>query len=222
MPTRSGFRKRLDTLTEDTSAMCTLAGSVMQQATTALLRYDEFDSAAMRADLAELHMKHRGVERAALVTLACEAPVARDLRCVVSALHIASDADRMGELAAHVARTVERRRPDPVVTDTVAGHFEALGRIVVDLADAAAAMVSDGDTSRADGIRRTDESVDELHRRLFAVLMSRDWDGGVQRAVDLILLGRFYERFGDHATAIADRIVFRTTGVAPSREDTDC
>ena len=222
MTTRSAFRKRLYALTEETSAMCTLAGSVMAQATTALLRYDEFDSAAMQDDLTELHMKHRNVERSVLVTLACEAPVARDLRYVVSALHIASDADRMGELAAHVARTVHRRRPAPVVTESVAGYFEAMGRLVVDLADAAAAVVVDGDIDRADRIRQTDDSVDELHRRLFAVLMSRDWDGGVQQAVDLILLGRFYERFGDHATAIADWIEFRTTGNSPLRGDTAC
>lgn len=218
---RTEFHERLDALTTEASAMCALAASVMRHANTALLRTDEFDSAAMQSELSDLHARHRHLERSALVTLACEAPVASDLRFVVTALHIGADADRMGDLADHVARVVERRRPEPVVTDAVSGYFMKMGRNVVDLAEAAAGMVLDGDTTRADQIRETDEFVNELHRRLFAVLMSPDWDGGVQRAVDLILLGRFYERFGDHAKAVANRIVFRTTGISPLRSDTD-
>lgn len=217
---RSEFHERLDALTAEASAMCVLAGSVMRHANMALLRVDEFDSAAMRSELSVLHAKHRNLERTALVTLACEAPVASDLRRVVTALHVGADADRMGELANHVAQAVERRYPEPVVTDAVSGYFMKMGRLVVDLAGAAAAMVIDGDPARAGHIRETDEYVNELHRRLFAVLMSPDWDGGVQRAVDLILLGRFYERFGDHTKAIADRIVFRTTGISPLQADT--
>ena len=54
--------------------------------------------------------------------------------------------------------------------------------------------------------------MDDLHRHLFAMLMDQDWKHSVAAAVDVTLLGRYYERFADHAVEIARRVIFRATG----------
>lgn len=60
--------------------------------------------------------------------------------------------------------------------------------------------------------------MDELHRHLFTVLMDREWKHGVAAAVDVTLLGRFYERFADHAVEMGRRVIFEVTGEHPSHD----
>jgi phosphate transport system protein len=57
--------------------------------------------------------------------------------------------------------------------------------------------------------------MDDLHRHMFSVLMDHDWSHGVGPAVDITLLARFYERYADHAVAVARRIVYVVTGRMP-------
>ena len=60
--------------------------------------------------------------------------------------------------------------------------------------------------------------MDDLHRHLFTVMMNREWQHGVAATVDVTLLGRFYERFADHAVEIARRVIFQATGKRPADE----
>lgn len=209
---RTEFHQQLDSLNTQLARMCELAGAAMQRATAGLLTVDLEAAERVLSELEELTTLRRDVDKAALALLALQAPVASDLRAVVAAVHIAFDADRMGGLAAHVARIVRRRHPDPVLPNEVVGQFSEMGSLAVDLADDAAAVIADGDPVRASRIRDDDEAMNDMHRRLFATVMSPQWDHGVPAAIDLVLLGRFYERFADHAVAIAARVLFRSTG----------
>ncbi len=209
---RTEFHQQLDAINSDLARMCELAGEAMQHATVGLLTVD-LDAAERVLSELEVHSRmRRGVDKAALAVLARQAPVARDLRLVVAAVHITSDADRMGGLAAHVARIVRLRHPDPVLPNDVVGQFTEMGNLAVDLAEDAAAVIIDGDPVRASRIRDDDEAMNDMHRQLFTTVMSPEWSHGVPAAIDLVLLGRFYERFADHAVAIAARVLFRSTG----------
>jgi phosphate transport system protein len=75
------------------------------------------------------------------------------------------------------------------------------------------------DPEKAARIREEDDAMDDLHRHLFTVLMDREWKHGVAAAVDVTLLGRFYERFADHAVEVARRIIFQVTGKHPDEEE---
>ena len=97
----------------------------------------------------------------------------------------------------------------------VDGFFAEMGRIAVDLANGAKDVVVSRDPGQAAQIRNDDDAMDELHRHLFTVLMDRDWKHGVAAAVDVTLLGRFYERFADHAVEIGRRVIFEVTGEPP-------
>ncbi len=64
-------------------------------------------------------------------------------------------------------------------------------------------------------IEAEDDSMDALHRKLFTLLLSPNWTHGVEAAIDMTLLGRYYERYADHAVSVAQRVVFIVTGQHP-------
>lgn len=213
---RTEFHQRLDGLGTDLAQMCGRASTMMQSATEVLLA-DRADD-ELRIRLTELSALGAAVHDRAYGLLALQAPVARDLRTVVSALQIAADADRMGALATHIARSARRPDLDWAVPDEVRGLLTEMGSTAVGLADLARHAVETGDPSEAERICTGDARMDDLHRDLYRAVMARDWPHGPAVAAELALVGRFYERFADHAVEIARRIYFQVTG---SRLDED-
>ncbi|MGO8941001.1 MAG: phosphate signaling complex protein PhoU [Mycobacterium sp.] len=209
---RTAFQEQLDSLTETLSQMCGLAGLAMERATRALLQADLTVAETVIADHENLAQMQTDAEEAAFVLLALQAPVAADLRTVVGSMQNVADAERMGGLARHVAQVVRRRHPDHAVPTEVDGYFAEMGKIAVDLGNSAKDVVRSRDPERAAQISRDDEAMDELHQQLFTLLMETDWTHGVASAVDVALLGRFYERFADHAVEIGRRVIFQVTG----------
>jgi phosphate transport system protein len=209
---RTDFHRRLDHLASDLARMCALSGVEIERATHALLQVDLEAAEEVISGLAGITQLKNQVEQDAFLLLARQAPVASDLRAVVGALQTAADADRMGGLAAHIGKIVRRRHPAPVLPEEVNGYFAEMGELAVELAQGAREVLLSGDTLRAKQILQDDETMDTLHRHLFSVVMGADWCHGVAAAVDLVLLGRFYERFADHAVEIARRVIFQTTG----------
>jgi len=85
----------------------------------------------------------------------------------------------------------------------------------VDLGNSAQEVVLARDPEQAARISRDDDAMDDLHKHLFTVLMDKEWKHGMAAAVDVTLLGRFYERFADHAVETGRRVVFQVTGETP-------
>jgi phosphate transport system protein len=212
---RTEFHDRLESMKCDLGGMCDLAGQAIQHATRALLAVDLAAADSVVTDVSSIRQWNNRVEREALVLLARQAPVARDLRAVVASLHIAADIDRMGGLAAHVASTARRRHPASALPDEMKDRFAEMGRTAVELAGGASSIIASGDPVQATTIRSRDEAMNSLNRELFRAVTGSAWSHGVEAAVDVILLGRFYERFADHAVEIARRVIFRTDGAHP-------
>jgi phosphate transport system protein len=154
-------------------------------------------------------------EEHAYALLALQAPVATDLRTVLAAIHAAESLERMGDLALHVAKAARRRHPQPVLPEQVQPYFAEMGRVAVSLARQAEHVIQSQDVKLARALEDADDEMDDLHRHLFSVIMDREWPHGVAAAVDATLLGRFYERFADHAVSVAKRVVFVVTGRMP-------
>jgi phosphate transport system protein len=146
--------------------------------------------------------------------LALEQPVAGELREIVSLIQIMADAERMCALAVHVAKIARMRHPGHLLPAEVRAGFAEMGKVANAMGDSAnRALVShDPRTAR---LREEDEVMDNLHRQLLSVLLDPHWEHGVPAAVDLALLGRFYERFADHAVEVGRRVVFMVTGALP-------
>ena len=192
--------------------MCGSAGQAMETATQALLQADLVLAEQVITDHEVIVQKARKTEEEALTVLALQAPVAGDLRAVVSALKNIADVDRMAALALHVAKITRRRHPQHVLPEEVNGYFTEMGSIAVDMGSNVKQVVLTTDTHRAEQLADDDDDMDNLHRHLFSVLMDREWKHGVAAAVDITLLGRYYERFADHAVEIGRRVIFSATG----------
>jgi phosphate transport system protein len=214
---RTAYHEQLAALTAQLAEMCGLAGLAMERATQALLRADLALAEQVITDHEQITKMSTAAQETAVTLLALQAPVAGELRAVVSSLHIVASVDRMGDLALHVAKIARRRHPMRAVPEEVNGYFAEMGRLAVDLSNSARDALLSGDPQQAARIDEEDNAMDNLHQHLFKVQMDREWKHGVAAAVDVTLLGRFYERFADHAVEVGRRVVFQATGQAPRR-----
>ena len=200
---RTAYREQLAELTAQPGEMCRLAGLAMEYSTYALLQADLVLAEQVINDHEKISAMSARAKEEAFVLLALQAPVAGDLRAIVSSIQNVANVERMGALALHVAKIVRRRHPQHALPEEVNGYFAEMGRIAVELAASAQEVLHSRDPYKAARIRREDDAMDDLHRHLFTVLMDREWNHGVAAAVDVTLLGRFYERFADHAVQVA-------------------
>jgi len=215
---RTAYHEQLDQLTQQLGDMCGLAGAAIERATQALLQADLALAEQVISDHDQIVAMSARAEESAFVLLALQAPVAGDLRSIVSAIQIVADVDRMGALALHVAKIARRRHPQHALPEEVNGYFSEMGRVAVELGNSAQEVLVTRDPEKAARISEEDDAMDDLHRHLFTVLMDREWKHGVTAAVDVTLLSRFYERFADHAVEIARRVIFQATGNFPEED----
>jgi len=188
----------------------------MGRATNALLNADQTDAEEVIARDAEIDALYRLVEDKVYDLLARQAPVACDLRVVFTAIHVAADLERMGDLAEHVARTALRRHPMCAVPEVLSGIFEEMGTVADRIAEKITAAISTSDIVAAAQLDRDDDAMDALHRQLFEQMFDPKFSEGTAAAVDNALLGRFYERYADHAVNAGRHVVFLVTGESQS------
>ncbi|NLG46157.1 phosphate signaling complex protein PhoU [Gordonia sp. (in: high G+C Gram-positive bacteria)] len=214
---RDAYQEQMAALNQTLGDMVDEVGVVMAQATQALLEGDLELAEKVISDHDAVAEKSAKAEDEAFQLLALQAPVAGDLRSIVSGFQLVAEIDRMGALALHVAKVARRRHPARVLPEEVAGYFEEMGRLAVELAHHARRVLENQDYHDALTLMDDDDAMDDLHRHLFTVMMDREWEHGVAAAVDVTLLGRYYERFADHAVLIARRVVFQATGKTPEQ-----
>lgn len=209
---RQAYQIQLADLGEHGSRMCDVTTEAMRNATRALLDADLATAEKVIAMDVRLDEMRSSAEESALELLALQSPVASDLRAVVSALWVVADLQRMGTLAIHVAKAARRRHPNSVVPREIRPIFERMGSVALHLSERAAEVLRTRDLAIATTMDAEDDLMDDLHRQMFAALMEPAWSHGVPAAVDISLLGRFYERYADHAVSVARRTVFLVTG----------
>jgi phosphate transport system protein len=212
---RATFNRQLDDLNETLSAMATFVGDAMQRASHAV----EHADLAVAEDVVSSHDELRSLsaraEAQAFTLLARQAPVACDLRAIVAATHIIADIDRMGGLSVHIAEAARRRHPARVLPEEITPFLAEMGQVAVAMAHTVGEVLLTHDSAEARRLHDDDDVMDDLHRRLTVALTDSTWPYGVAAAVDVTLLGRFYERFADHAVLVGRRIVFQVTGQLP-------
>lgn len=209
---RDEFRADLHLVSQLLVEMADAVRAAMSQATRALLRADRAAAEAVIARDDEIDERYHQVEERVMGLLARQAPVASDLRAMITALHVASDLERMGDLANNVARTARRRHPSPTVPAELRPAFTEMAEVADRIAEKISRVLSEPDAALAAELDRDDDTMDALHRSLFGVLLDDGWPYGVETAVDAALLGRFYERYADHAVNAGQRVIFLVTG----------
>ncbi len=209
---REAFNQQLDDISGDLVTLTRLVGSAMNRATQALLDADLRLAEEVIAADAGIDEITSEIEEKCFDAIALQAPVASDLRVVIGALRIASSLERMGDLAEHVAKQARLRYPNPSIPQELRGTFAEMGGIAEAIVSQTGAVIATKDVSLATDIARHDEKMDRLHRELFTIVLSPAWKHGVEAAVDVTLLSRFYERYADHAVSVTRRVVTIVTG----------
>ncbi|MDV3223548.1 phosphate signaling complex protein PhoU [Intrasporangium sp.] len=209
---RDQFHEDLDTITDQLVELTRLAGSAISRATTALLDADvNLAESVIEADKQLDDIRVR-LDNLSIDLIARQQPVATDLRIVVTAMHMSSDLERMGDLARHVAKVARLRHPDSAVPAQLRSHILEMGRVAESIVAKCGTIIASKDVEAAAALDRDDDAMDDLHRDLFAALLDESRDLHRTTVLDLALIGRYYERFADHAVSVARRVIYLVTG----------
>ena len=155
------------------------------------------------------------IEEHSFELLSLQNPVAGDLRMLVASLRMVSEFERMGDLAVHVAKIARLRVPDVAVPDELVPTISRMAAVAEVMIGKVEHIIANPDVAAAQELEEADQEMDRLRRSSFRELLGADWTHGVEPAVDIALLGRYYERIADHAVSVARRVVFLVTGEHP-------
>ena len=209
---REIFDADLHQLGDDLVDMAERVRLAIASAGAALLTGDLPLAESVIADDLAIDAMNRDLDERCIRLLAQQQPVATDLRTIVSGLRIASTLERMGDLARHIAQIARGRYPERAVPDSVLPLFTSMDTAAARVAERVVTLLSTRDLAVAESIERDDDLLDELHSATFAVQLGGTWTGTPQHSVDVTLMARYYERFGDHGVSVARRIVYLVTG----------
>lgn len=209
---RDAYHEDLDQVTNQLVEMARLVGSAAGRATTALLDADLPLAEAVIEGDEVIDALYRELEQRAFELLARQQPVASDLRVLVTSLRMVADLERSGDLALHLAKLARRRYPSSAVPPELRATILEMGQVAERIVAKAGSVISARDVDIAVELEKDDDVMDDLHRRLFTVMLDDEWPYGVDTAIDIALAGRYYERFADHAVSVARRVVYLVTG----------
>ena len=208
---RDAFHEELDRISDHLVEMTRLAGSAMSRSTTALLDGDlGLAESVIEADQQIDNLRDE-LDELAVQLLAQQQPVATDLRIVVTALHMASSLERMGDLAEHVAKVARLRYPHQAVPAQAQSTIVEMAQVAERIVAKAGSIIASKDVNGAADLHGDDDTMDRLHREVFTML-ANGWQGPTEQAVDLTLLSRYYERFADHAVSVARQVGYLVSG----------
>ena len=206
---RKNFHRDLAEIDGEVVQLLALVGEGIAAATEALLSGDVKLAADLTARDDVIDDLYRHAEDLIQQQLARQSPMATDLRFLLSVLRIVPELERSHDLAEHIARRATRGLAGEL-TPRIRGLIEQMGRIGVEMWREAADAYIERDGNAAERLNNRDDELDELHVSLTAELMS----GGLSVPVvlEMALVARFYERLGDHAVNIANRIKYLAGG----------
>ncbi len=213
---RDQYYDQLDSIVDDLVAMTSAVQTAVHEATDALLHADSAAAESVITGDKQIDISREVIENRTLQLLATQQPVAGDLRQLVATLRMVGDLERMGDLSAHIAKIARRRMPDIAVPDELMPTIAEMASVADRMIAAAAKIVAERDIAAATDLEAEDDEMDTLRRMLFRTLLSESWAHGVEPAIDIALLGRYYERIGDHAVSVARRVVYLVTGEVPA------
>jgi phosphate transport system protein len=186
--------------------------TIVTDATSALLEADVKAADRALAGAEIVSEKALSLDELVIRTLALQAPVARDLRILVSTLRISASLERMSALASHIATIARFRFPDSAIPEALSDTFDEMVRLDVRLSKKLVKLLKNTSVDLARSIQAADERVDELHREVFEVVLDKSWKEKAVHTVDVTLASRYLERIADHVVEISSKVSYLTTG----------
>jgi phosphate transport system protein len=186
--------------------------SIVTDASTALLEADIKAAERALVGAEVISEKALSLDELVIRTLALQAPVARDLRILVSTLRISASLERMAALASHIATIARFRFPQSAIPEVLSDTFDEMARLDVRLTKKLVKLLKNTSTDLARSIQAADERVDELHREVFEVVLADSWKEEAVHTVDVTLASRYFERIADHVVEISSKVSYLSTG----------
>jgi phosphate transport system protein len=209
---RHHFEAELQALRNQLLTMGGLVEERVHRAVHALVHRDDADAQRIIATDNEINDLQMAIDTRCLKLLATQTPLAVDLRLITSAMKINADLERVGDQAVNIAESVLVLIPQPPLKPLI--DIPRMATIAEKMIrDALDAFVK-RDAELARDVLRRDDEVDELKDQVFRELLTYMMadPGTIQRALSLILISRNLERIADHATNIAEDVIFIAEG----------
>jgi phosphate transport system protein len=189
-----------------------MVSTAMSRSSEALLKADVKLAEQVISEDEKLDTIQHDLEARAINLMARQQPVAQDLRILVTSLRMSADLERMGDLCHHIAKLARMRYPEVAVPAELVKTIESMGTTAVKIIEKSTHVIKTQDLQAAIELETDDDEMDKLHRALFVALLDDSWSHGIEAAIDMTLLGRYYERCADHAVSIARRVYFLVKG----------
>jgi phosphate transport system protein len=211
--TRKAFHEELAELNQDVVRLAALAREAIQLGTDALLDSDLAGVERVIAHDKELDVLTHSIEHRTYQLLARQQPMAVDLRVLVTILRVIHEIERIGDLMVNIVKTTRRLYPHQL-EPKVRGILHRMREQAVAQLSVAVDAFAERDTSRAVALDDMDDVMDELQKELFRTIFSShsNDDAALQLAVQIALVGRYFERIADHAVNFGQRVGFMVTG----------
>lgn len=209
---RSVFQDELDGVSQTLVDLTTMVADSIAKATDAILSSDlSLEEDVIKTDDMIDNVQHE-LDARIIDIIARQQPVASDLRALITALRMSADLERMGDMAHHVAKIGRLRHPASAVPAELVPTIKQMGLVAQQIATKTGVVIATRDTDLALEVERDDDEMDKLHRDLISTLVDSNWKNGVESAIDLTLIGRYFERYADHAVSVSRRVYFLVTG----------
>jgi len=209
---RDAFHRELESLDQEIVRMGALVERSTEMATTALIEADTELAQRVREGDGEIDAVFLDIEKRSLALLAQQAPVAGDLRLIVAILRVVNDLERAGDLAYNIAKLVQ-------IEDFREPGLKAVRSLVSELGAAASRLMGKAidawatkDDKLAADIALQDDKLDDLHAQLIERLVELKGQDSLAPAIRLAMVGRYFERIGDHAVNLGERVRYFVTG----------
>ncbi|MFM2154394.1 MAG: hypothetical protein RL382_295 [Actinomycetota bacterium] len=209
---RSVFQDELDGVSQSLVDLTDMVAVSISKATESILNCDLKLAEEVIASDDTIDDFQHALDARIIDIIARQQPVASDLRALVTALRMSADLERMGDMSHHVAKITRLRHPDAAIPTELIASFKQMGEAAEKIARKTGSVIASRDTEVALQVEKDDDEMDKLHRLLIGTLVDPNWKHGVESAIDLTLLGRYYERYADHAVSVSRRVYYLVTG----------
>lgn len=205
---RRRFDEQLNELNQEMQQMGMMVEDSIQKAIEALLKQDEeLAQSVMEAD-ALVDQKQKEIESICFKLLMQQQPVASDLRVISAALKMVTDMERIGDHAADISEMTLHLAHEPYIKNL--DHIRQMATETTWMLIQSIEAYVEKDTKKATGVIAHDDIVDQLFaetKKELIELIHKDKNNGEQ-ATDLLMVAKYFERIGDHATNLAEWVIF--------------
>lgn len=211
--TRKQFHEELDEINADVIRLGALASEAIEAATASLLDGDLAVVERVVAGDRALDDVTHSIEERTYLLLARQQPMAVDLRTLVTVLRVVHELERVGDLMVNVAKAARRMYPHPM-EPRIRGLIDRMREQAGVQVRLAVETFATRDPARASALSDMDDVMDDLQKDLFRAIFATpaEDEAAIQRAVQIALVGRYFERVADHAVNVAERVNYMVTG----------